>query len=244
MNMVNTASQMALLNTLDAEQLLQWAWGEHGFRAAIFTSFQNTGCVMIDMAHRLVPELRVITIDTLRLPTETHELMTRLEHRYGIAIERFQPDPQSLEMMIRENGEFLFFDSHDKQQLCCTVRKVEPNHRALKTVDLWITGLRRDQSLTRGVLPKSAIVNQDERHIIKLSPLIDWSEEQVWNYLRKHDVPYNALYDKGYTSIGCHICSTPTRPGEDKRAGRWRWMNQIHSETHKECGLHTHGSGI
>ena len=116
--------------------------------------------------------------------------------------------------------------------------------RPLDSVDLWITGLRRDQSKTRGAIPKAAILNHGERKIIKLAPLIDWSEQQVWDYIRTNDVPYNTLYDKGYTSIGCYICSTPTRPGEDKRAGRWRWTNQLNDEHHKECGLHLNGSGI
>ena len=236
--------QIVALNALNAARLIPWAWQKYFQRAALFTSFQNTGCVMIDMAHRLAPELRVITVDTLRLPQETYELMNTLEQRYGMTIERFTPDAQRLEKMIQAHGEYLFFDSREKQEYCCTLRKVEPNSRALDSVDLWITGLRRDQSATRSALPKAAIMNHANRHLIKLAPLIDWSEQQVWNYIHENDVPYNALYDKGYTSIGCSICSTPTRPGEDKRAGRWRWMNQLNEAQHKECGLHLNGSGI
>lgn len=241
---IQAATQLAALNALDAERLLQWAWNEHYQRVAIFTSFQNTGCVMIDMAHRLVPDLRVITVDTLRLPQETYDLMDVLEQRYGITIERFKPDAQRLDKMLQDHGEYLFFDSREKQEYCCTLRKVEPNTRALNSVDLWITGLRRDQSKARGAIPKVAVMNHAERKIVKLAPLIDWSEKQVWDYIHENNVPYNALYDKGYTSIGCYICSTPTRPGEDKRAGRWRWMNQLNEDQHKECGLHLNGSGI
>ncbi|HPC16477.1 MAG TPA: phosphoadenylyl-sulfate reductase [Candidatus Hydrogenedentes bacterium] len=235
---------LAALNGLGSEAMLQWALMQHGRRAAIFTSFQNTGCVMIDMAHRVAPGLRVITVDTLRLPRETYDLMEILEQRYGISIERFKPDPQRLEKMIRDHGEYLFFDSRAKQEFCCKVRKVEPNDRALDTVDVWITGLRRDQSKARMITPKAALIDHKGREILKLCPLIDWTEEQVREYLANHRVPYNTLYDKGYTSIGCQICSTPTRPGEDKRAGRWRWMNQLSEDHHKECGLHTRGSGI
>jgi len=244
MNALDQSEILAVLNGLEAEKLLQWAFQYHGRRAAIFTSFQNTGCVMIDMAHRVAPGLRVITVDTLRLPQETYDLMEMLEQRYGISIERFKPDPQRLEKMVRDHGEYLFFDSRAKQEYCCQVRKVEPNDRALDTVDVWITGLRRDQSKARRITPKAALFHHKGREIFKLCPLIDWSEEQVREYLANYGVPYNALYDKGYTSIGCHICSTPTRPGEDKRAGRWRWMNQLSEEHHKECGLHTRGSGI
>lgn len=235
---------IAELNALPPEELLRWAVETCGERAAIITSFQNTGCVMIDMAQRVAPRLRVVTVDTLRLPQETHELMDALEAKYGIAIERFRPDPHRLEQMIKNLGEFLFFDSLEKQEYCCSVRKVEPNRRALATVDVWITGLRRDQSKSRFATPKAAEVTQDGRSIVKLCPLIDWTEQQVTDYVAQHEVPYNRLYDKGYTSIGCVICSTPTLPGEDKRAGRWRWRNHLDPEGHKECGIHGSGSGI
>lgn len=236
--------QVSALNGLESRALLSWAWEQFGLRAAIFTSFQNTGCVMIDMARGISPDMRIIAIDTLRLPNETYELMERLSRRYGMSIERFAPDPERIEQMVQEHGEFLFFDSKEKQELCCRTRKVEPNNRALETVDVWITGLRRDQSSGRAVTPKAALVEINGRPILKLCPLADWSEDQVWDYIRQHDVPYNRLYDQGYVSIGCTICSTPIRLGEDKRAGRWRWMNQLSEKHHKECGLHISGSGI
>ena len=232
------------LEAMGPEELLRWSWEARGTRAAIFTSFQKTGCVMIDMARAAAPELRVLTVDTLRLPQDTHDLMKALEAKYGIRIERFQPDPERVARMVDDHGEFLFFDSREKQEHCCAVRKVEPNRRALATVDIWITGLRRDQSAFRKATPKAAVVEQNGRRLLKLCPLIDWTEERVNAYISERGVPYNSLYDKGYTSIGCVICSTPTRPGENPRAGRWRWTNQLAEAGKKECGIHIQGSGI
>jgi phosphoadenylyl-sulfate reductase (thioredoxin) len=240
------AETLAFLEKASPEEMLQWAWEHHHERAAIFTGLQNTGCVMIDMAHRVAPELRVIAIDTLRLPKGTYELIDALHDRYGVTIERFEPDPHRLEEMIRQHGEYLFFDGRAKQELCCRVRKVEPNQRALETVDVWITGLRRDQSSGRASTPRAANYGPPgaPQIKVKLCPLADWTEEQAWDYIRRHNVPYNQLYDKGFKSIGCEICSTPTIAGEDARAGRWRWMNQLEDQHHKECGIHTKGSGI
>ncbi len=246
MAIVQETERLEHLNTLPPEELLAWAASNYGERAGIFTSFQNTGCVIVDMASRVAPDLRVITVDTLRLPDETYAFMDTVERYYGITIERFQPDPQRVQRMIEQHGEYLFFDSKPKQEHCCFIRKVEPNQRALKTVDVWITGLRRDQSESRKDVAKAAYVKQGDREIIKLAPLVDWSEEQVRQYIEEMNVPYNPLYDMGYTSIGCKICTTPTNPWEDKRAGRWRWLNHTleASGGAKECGIHVGGSGI
>lgn len=234
------------LNAMEPEQLIAWALEHFGDRAGIVTSFQNTGCVMVDMAHRVAPAMRVLTVDTMRLHPETYAVMQAIEDRYGITVERFQPDPERVRKMVDRHGEFLFFDSEDKQQYCCQIRKVEPNERALKTLDVWFTGLRRDQSNFRQETPKVSLVEREGRELLKISPLADWSEEQVWQYVNDHKLPYNALYDQGYTSIGCVICTTPTKPWEEKRAGRWRWFNTATDENgdRKECGIHTYGSGI
>ncbi len=186
----------------------------------------------------------MITIDTLRLHAETYDLMDTIKARYALQIERFLPDPDTLSGMIGSAGEYLFFDSKEKQELCCRVRKVEPTERALATVDVWITGLRQDQSDHRKATPKAAYVTKGGRTILKLCPLADWSEDDVNAYIVANSVPRNSLYDKGYTSIGCAICSTPSLPGEDKRAGRWRWFNQYRLHDKKECGIHLDGSGI
>jgi phosphoadenylyl-sulfate reductase (thioredoxin) len=231
------------LNSMSPEALFAWARDTHGGRAGIISSFQDTGCVMIDLMAKAAPGLRVITIDTRRLHEETYRLMDEVEARYGIEVERFQPDPERIEKMINQHGEFLFFDSKPKQEFCCNVRKVEPNQRALETLDVWFTGLRRDQSAFRANTPKAQLVDRNGRKIIKIAPLVDWTQEAVDAYIAEHDVPRNTLYDQGYTSIGCRICTTPTRPGEDKRAGRWRWFNAL-EEDKKECGIHIGGSGI
>ena len=233
---------LELLERKSPEELLQWAAEAHGERAAIVTSFQDTGCVEIDMAYRREARPRVLTVDSLRLHPETYELIKRVEARYGLDVECLRPDPERLERMVRQHGEYLFFDSKAKQEYCCQIRKVEPNRVALRALDVWITGLRRDQSSARSTTPKVAFVESEERTLLKIAPLYDWDRERVWEYIREHDVPYNVLYDRGYTSIGCIICSTPVREGEDLRAGRWRWQRQ--ESASKECGIHTEGSGI
>jgi phosphoadenylyl-sulfate reductase (thioredoxin) len=232
------------LNSLGPEDLLRWAWTNHGDRAGIITSFQNTGVVMMDMASRVAPDLRILTVDTLRLHPETYALMDELEARYGVEIERFRPETDSVQRMVKQHGEYLFFDTKAKQEYCCQIRKVEPNVRALESVDVWITGLRQDQSNNRSGTAKATYAPVAGGKVLKLAPLADWSEGQVWDYVRQNGVPYNKLYDQGYRSIGCVICSTPVLPHEDARAGRWRWFNAL--EDDKECGIHTNtmGGGI
>lgn len=231
------------LNDYTPEALFSWALSNYGPRAGIITSFQDTGCVMVDIMSKAAPGMRVLTVDTLRLHDETYALMDEIEARYGIEIERFTPNPEKRERMIAQHGEYLFFDSKAKQEFCCNVRKVEPNQRALETLDVWFTGLRRDQSEFRASTPKAQIVDRSGRKLIKVAPLADWDQTQIDAYVAEHDVPKSALYDQGYTSIGCAICTTPTRPGEDKRAGRWRWFNALEGDN-KECGIHIGGSGI
>ncbi len=230
------------LNAMEPEAMLAWAYEHHGDRAGIITSFQDTGCVSIDMASRVAPGLRVLTVDTLRLLPETYALMDTIEKRYGIEIERFAPNPPQLDKMIAQHGLYLFFDSKAKQEHCCQIRKVEPNVRALRTVDVWITGLRRDQSESRQETAKVSITRQEWGPILKLAPFADWDERRIREYARANNVPLSPLYDQGYSSMGCVICTTPTLPWENKRAGRWRWFN--HLEDDKECGIHTQGSGI
>jgi len=225
------------------EDLFRWALEHHAGRSAIITSFQDTGCVMIDLMQKVAPGIRVLTVDTLRLPQETYDVMDQIEAKYGITIERFTPDPVRLDRMVRQHGEFLFFDTKDKQEYCCKIRKVEPNDRALETVDVWFTGLRRDQSELRGETPKVQLINRGGRKILKVCPLAEWDKAMVDAHAAEHAVPMNALYNKGYTSIGCVICTTPTLPHEPKRAGRWRWFNYLDKDD-KECGIHVGGSGI
>jgi thioredoxin-dependent adenylylsulfate APS reductase len=189
--------------------------------------------VILDLACRIDPGVRVFTIDTGRLPLETYELIDRVREHYGIDIEVHYPDQKELAQMVTQHGINSFYRSVSLRLLCCEVRKVKPLSRVLQNLDAWVTGLRRSQSQTRVNVPK---IELDEEHgnIIKVNPLADWSEQQVWEYIRANRLPYNQLYDQGYTSIGCAPCTRPVAPGEDQRAGRWWWENGVP----KECGIH------
>lgn len=229
-----------LLDELDAmssAELICWAFSNFKERAAIGTSFQLTGTVIIDLASKCVDtDYRVFTVDTLRLHPETYDAVMACEKKYGIKVERFLPDPQKLKDMVNRFGEHLFFMDKAKQEYCCEVRKVEPNNRALKTLDCWITGLRNDQSVNRSTLKKASVVTVEGRKILKLNPLVDWDTGKVWGYIKDNKLPYNWLFDQGYDSIGCVICSTPLVEGEAPRSGRWRWFNKCDDK--KECGIH------
>jgi thioredoxin-dependent adenylylsulfate APS reductase len=185
------------------------------------------------MAASITPKVRVFSLDTGRLPQETYDLMDRVRNRYGIKIETLFPDAAEVEKMVTNHGINLFYDSVEKRRLCCGVRKVKPLRRILSSLDAWVVGLRRDQNVTRTEIRKVGI-DHANYGIVKLSPLADWSGEQVWDYVRENKVPYNALHDRGFPSIGCEPCSRSVEAGEDPRSGRWWWEN---SET-KECGLH------
>ncbi|HAG52043.1 MAG TPA: phosphoadenylyl-sulfate reductase, partial [Deltaproteobacteria bacterium] len=168
------------LNAMSAEELLKWAFDNFGDRAAIGTSFQLTGTVIIDLASKYTKRFRVFTIDTLRLHPETYDAIKAAEKKYGLKIERFTPDGSALKNMLDRFGEYLFFMDKAKQEYCCMVRKVEPNKRALKTLNVWITGLRKDQSDYRKTVEKAAIIEEDGRKILKLSPLADWDMAKIW----------------------------------------------------------------
>ncbi|MBI2194451.1 MAG: phosphoadenylyl-sulfate reductase [Planctomycetes bacterium] len=237
---------VTLLDELQAiaepAELVRQVFRRFGPRAAIGTSGQLTGSVLVDMASRAGVPFRVFAVDTLRLHPETYEIWQRLEKRYGIQIERYRPDPARLDAMVRQHGEFLFFDSKPKQELCCNVRKVEPHEVALATLDAWIAGLRRDQSEGRKATARLEIIERADHRILKVCPLADWNEAQVRAYIQKQDVPYNRLFDPlphgaRYASLGCAICTTPVLPHESHRAGRWRWFN-TQPDDKKECGIH------
>jgi len=232
-----TKDTLNKLNVMSAEELIKWAFENFGDRAAIGTSFQLTGTVIIDIASKQLKRFRVFTIDTLRLHPETYGAIKAAEEKYRLNIERHTPDKGLLKGMLERFGEYLFFMDKAKQEYCCYVRKVEPNRRALKTLDVWITGLRRNQSDFRKAVPKAEIIEEDERKILKLNPLADWDTEKIWQYIKENNLPYNKLFDMGYDSIGCIICSTPLVKGEPPRSGRWRWFSK--EDDNKECGIHT-----
>jgi phosphoadenosine phosphosulfate reductase len=176
--------------------------------------------------------IEIFTLDTGRLPSETLDLLVRIREHYGHDISVYRPDPDAVERYVADHGLNAFYESVDLRKQCCHIRKVEPLARALAGRDAWVTGLRRAQSVTRADLP---LREHDKVHgIEKFNPLADWSEEQVWAYLRARGAPYNALHDRGYPSIGCDPCTRAIRPGEDVRAGRWWWE----SRASRECGLH------
>lgn len=202
-------------------------------RIALCTSLQAGGMVILDMAWRMNPQVRIVTIDTGRLPQETYELIDRVRERYGLQIEVYFPDAQQVEDMVYNHGINLFYREVDLRLLCCETRKEFPLHRVLSTLDAWITGLRKDQGSTRSHV-RQVEIDHDHSRILKVNPLADWTEQQVWQYIQAHNVPCHSLYDQGYTSIGCAPCTRSIRPGEDQRAGRWWWEE----ETPKECGLH------
>ncbi|HBF12583.1 MAG TPA: phosphoadenylyl-sulfate reductase [Deltaproteobacteria bacterium] len=228
----------------DPQALITEIFKRFGNRAAIGTSGQLTGSVMIDMASHGKARPRIFTIDTLRLFPETYTLFGEIEKKYGFKIERLKPDPKKIEKMVKDHGEFLFFDSKEKQEYCCQLRKVEPNERVLETLDVWLTGLRTDQSESRAGTKKFQIIEHGpkKRPILKVAPLVDWTEKQLRDYIAKNKVPLHPLLKENkngwfYESLGCVICTTPIGPGEPRRAGRWRWFN-VKGDDHKECGLH------
>lgn len=216
-----------------AEQVLRWAVGTYGRNVALSSSFQADGMVVLDIASRLGLELRVITVDTGRLPPETHELIDEVRERYSIEIETQFPDQTELSDLVTKFGANPFYRSVSLRLMCCEVRKSHPVDTALSGLDAWITGLRRNQIETRQSIKKIEI---DDAHsgIVKINPLADWNDTTVWDYIKANEVPYNRLYDMGYTSIGCSPCTRPVEPGEDSRAGRWWWESGVS----KECGIH------
>ncbi len=174
----------------------------------------------------------IFTLDTGRLFPETYELIDKTNARYGIRIRIYFPDASRVEQMVAEKGVNLFYQSIENRKLCCHIRKTEPLRRALHGQEVWVTGLRREQSPTRKDLQ---FAQWDEvNRLIKINPLLEWTDKQVWEFIRTHQLPYNTLHDKGFPSIGCQPCTRAILPGEDERAGRWWWENP---DT-RECGLH------
>ena len=218
---------------LDATALLQQAVAAYGDGLKLACSFGAEDVVLLDLIVQSKLPISVFVLDTGRLHTETYTLWEQLLEHYAITIAAYTPQTEPLQQFLQLKGPGSFYHSIENRRECCHVRKVEPLSRALADASGWITGQRREQSVTRASLPKREI---DAAHgnIAKLNPLADWSEAQVWEYIKTHHVPYNQLHDKGFPSIGCAPCTRAIQPGEDLRAGRWWWENP----EHKECGLH------
>jgi phosphoadenosine phosphosulfate reductase len=222
----NLQETQALAESWNAEQVLQWAFKAFGSGVEMASGFGAEGMALIDMAARQNLDLRVFTIDTGFLFPETYRLIEQVEHRYGINVERVQPNltPENQEDLY---GSALWTINPDQ---CCALRKVEPLKDKLRGLRAWITAIRRDQTSARANAGK---VEWDQKfQLVKINPIADWTTKDVWNYLLAHEVPYNPLHDSNYTSIGCTHCTRAIRPGEDPRAGRWSGFQKT------ECGLH------
>jgi len=230
--------------TWSPQEILTWALKNFHPKIALSCSFgAPEGLVLLDMMHRIDPESRVFVLDTGRLPQATHDLIDRVRERYDKRVEVLVPESAAVSAMVGEHGMNLFYDSVEKRQLCCGVRKVKPLKSYLAELDAWVTGLRRDQNPTRSETPK---IQLDHTHggMVKLNPIADWTREQVLDYVRAHNVPINRLHAQNYPSVGCEPCTRAVRAGEDARAGRWWWE----TAGNRECGIHFgeegQGSGI
>jgi phosphoadenosine phosphosulfate reductase len=224
MNDLKAVQEMA--ESWSPQQVLQWSFEKFGSAVQMASGFGAEGMALIDMAARLNADVRVFTIDTGFLFPETYQLIETVEKRYGMSVERVrsQIDPDEQAQIY---GPELWAVDPDG---CCAIRKVEPLKKKLSTLDAWITAIRRDQTSARASAGK---IEWDRKfQLVKINPIADWTNKDVWNYLFEHQVPYNSLHDRNYTSIGCTHCTRAIRPGEDPRAGRWSGFQKT------ECGLH------
>lgn len=215
-----------------AIEILQFFLSEYKNKIAFSSSMGAEDQVLTHIIANIDRTTKIFTLDTGRMFPETYELIENTNARYRINIEIMFPETTQVEKMVKEKGVNLFYESIENRKLCCHIRKIVPLQRALKGLDMWISGLRREQSVTRNQLK---LVEWDEKNgLMKLNPLINWTLEDVWNYINENNIPYNKLHDKGFPSIGCQPCTRAVGPGEDIRAGRWWWE----LPEQKECGLH------
>lgn len=221
-----------LLDSKPAEVVLDYMFHSFEGKVGFSTSLGLEDQVITHMLTSIDKSAYIFTLDTGRLFPETYDLIDLTSKKYDISIKVFFPEAQSVQEMVNEKGINLFYDSIENRQLCCSVRKLEPLKRAFEGLDAWVCGLRKGQSPTRKDI--KTVEWDSKNEIIKVNPLINWSLDDIWNYIREHKVPYNRLHDKGFPSIGCQPCTRAVMPGEDIRAGRWWWENP---DT-KECGLH------
>ena len=229
---IEIAEAAEKLEKATAQEVVQWAANKFGSKLALASSFGAEDVALIDIIAKIDKNVKVFTLDTGRLHQETYNIIDAVREKYGIADDVYFPKGDKVEELANKNGANPFYTSVELRTLCCHIRKGEPLKRALSGLDAWITGLRKDQASSRASIKKVEL-DTVNGNIVKVNPLRDWTSEQVWSYIRENHVPYNKLFDQGYTSIGCAPCTRPTKPGEDPRAGRWWWET-----TTKECGLH------
>ena len=216
-----------------SEDCLKWAFDNLHPKLAKASSFGAEDAAIIDMMFKINTDARLFTLETGRLPQATFDVIEEVQKHYNTKIEILLPDTKEVEKMVNEKGLDCFYDSIENRKLCCAIRKVHPMNKMLNTLDGWITGLRRDQTKNREDV---TIFQLDHGHggILKINPIIDWTWDQIQEYIKSNNLPYNSLLDKGFPSIGCEPCTRAIKPGEDIRAGRWWWEQ----DGNKECGLH------
>jgi phosphoadenosine phosphosulfate reductase len=220
------------LKGMDTEGILKWTSERFGSRVALATSFGAEDQVLTDLWAGIGKPARIFTLDTGRFFQETYDVMSATLKHYRLQFKVYMPNADELAPLIEADGPNLFYESIEKRKACCAVRKTKPLMRALSGLEAWVTGLRKEQSITR---TETEAIEWDEAHgLYKISPLHDWTESQVWAYIRDHKIPFNALHEKGFRSIGCAPCTRAAAPGEDLRAGRWWWE----MPEYRECGLH------
>jgi phosophoadenylyl-sulfate reductase (thioredoxin)/thioredoxin-dependent adenylylsulfate APS reductase len=217
---------------LSVEEVLTYFLHTYKGKIALASSLSIEDQVLTDMIVKIALDTKIFTLDTGRLFPETYCLIDKTNEKYGIKLDVYFPDHKGVETLVKKDGINGFYISLEQRKACCNIRKIEPLKRAFKGLEVWICGLRHEQSVTRKDLH---LVEWDQNNgLIKLNPLINFTEEQIWEYIHRHHVPYNKLHDKCFPSIGCQPCTRAIEPGEDVRAGRWWWE----SPEHKECGLH------
>ena len=214
------------------EEILVYLIKNSNEKIALSSSLAAEDQVISDMMLQIDKQVNIFTLDTGRLPYETYDVMDSTNLKYNIKMNVFFPDYQDIQKLYQKQGINGFYESIQNRKECCFIRKIAPLKKALKNVDIWITGLRATQSITREHMLQFEW--DENNNVIKYNPLIKWSEKDVWDYLKKNHVPYNKLHDKGYPSIGCAPCTRAVKKGENIRSGRWWWENP----EHKECGLH------
>ena len=219
-----------------AREIISAAINEFGGSLAVLSSLQREDVIVTDLVLQAAPKTRVLTLDTGRVPPSTEQIIADIEKRYSITVERIKPEPQEVEAMVALHGRDLFYESVPNRMLCCEIRKSRPLAKGLSGLAAFFTGLRRAQAKSRA----SIDIFDRSGASVKISPLADWTTEDVVRYTEEHGLPEHPLYVAGYTSIGCDPCTRPVVAGEDERAGRWWWESP---EAVKECGLHFSADG-
>jgi phosphoadenosine phosphosulfate reductase len=220
------------LSGQSAFEVLSYFIKEFDGKLAFGSSLGAEDQVITDMIAKIDKGTKIFTLDTGRVFPETYDTVQESNEKYGINIEVYFPNSEKVERMVNQKGINLFYQSVENRRLCCQVRKIEPLQRAMTDVDVWVTGIRKEQSVTRLL---TEVVELDAgTGKLKVNPLVDWTEQDVWDYIKENEVPYNKLHDRGFPSIGCQPCTRAIKEGEDVRAGRWWWE----TPEQKECGLH------